>query len=66
MLKAVLFDLDGTLLPMHESEFIKKYGELLFVKMSKLGLDGQKLGKLVKKSYLCGWIKPIRYINEKN
>lgn len=47
MLKAVLFDLDGTLLPMHESEFIKKYGELLFVKMSKLGLDGQKLGKLI-------------------
>ena len=47
MLKAVLFDLDGTLLPMHEFEFIQQYGELLGIKMSKLGLDGNKLGKLI-------------------
>ena len=50
MLKAVLFDLDGTLLPMHESEFIKKYGELLGIKASKVGCDGQKLGKLIWES----------------
>ena len=50
MLKAVLFDLDGTLLPMEESEFIQQYGELLGIKMSKLGLDGNKLGKLIWKS----------------
>ena len=39
MLKAVLFDLDGTLLPMDEPVFIDKYGELLAEKLSKLGYD---------------------------
>ena len=29
MLKAVFFDLDGTLLPLHEDEFIKYYFETL-------------------------------------
>ena len=47
MLKAVLFDLDGTLLPMNEAEYIKVYGELLNIKLTKLGLDGVKLGKLI-------------------
>ena len=47
MLKAVLFDLDGTLLPMDEPVFIKRYGELLGIKTSKLGIDGHKLGNLI-------------------
>lgn len=50
MLKAVLFDLDGTLLPMQELDFIKKYAELLDIKMAKIGLDGTKLGRLIWES----------------
>ena len=37
MLKAVLFDLDGTLLPMNEEPFIKKYLGLLSLRMEDKG-----------------------------
>jgi len=45
--KCVLFDLDGTLLPMDQDEFFKKYFGLLTTKMAPYGYDPQKLVKSV-------------------
>ena len=38
-IKAVLFDLDGTLLPMDQGQFLKGYFGLLTEKMVKCGYD---------------------------
>ncbi len=43
MLKAIFFDLDGTLLPMDENEFIKVYSSLIYKKVAHLGYDKEKL-----------------------
>lgn len=40
---AVLFDLDGTLLPMDQEEFTKGYFQLLAKKMAPLGYDPKRL-----------------------
>lgn len=40
MLKAVLFDLDGTLLPMDQRVFMKDYFSRLIRRVAPLGLDG--------------------------
>ncbi len=45
MYKAVLFDLDGTLLHMEQSEFVKAYTGLLMKTMLPLGADIQTLKK---------------------
>lgn len=42
MMKAVLFDLDGTLLPMDNEYFTKCYLKLLGKKFYELGYDGEK------------------------
>lgn len=47
MLKAVLFDLDGTLLPMDEQEFTKGYFGLLCRHLAPLGYDKDLLIKTV-------------------
>ena len=47
MLKAVLFDLDGTLLPMDQDEFVKEYFGLLCRKMASLGYEPKPLVKAV-------------------
>lgn len=47
MLKAVFFDLDGTLLPLDEDVFIKKYFSLLCRRMSSLGYESDKLIKCI-------------------
>ena len=47
MIKAILFDLDGTLLPMNEDEFINKYFDLLTSRMAKYGYDKEKLAKSI-------------------
>lgn len=47
MIKTVLFDLDGTLLPMDNDKFVKGYFELLCRKMAPLGYDPQELVKAV-------------------
>lgn len=47
MIKAVLFDLDGTLLPMDQEEFTKKYLQLLSQKMAKYGYAPEELVKAV-------------------
>lgn len=47
MLKAILFDLDGTLLPMNEEEFTKGYFKLLCKKMANYGYNPDDLVKAV-------------------
>ena len=49
MLKYVLFDLDGTLLPMNQEEFTKIYISELCKKMSKFGFDPHQLGRSIWK-----------------
>ncbi len=45
MIKAVLFDLDGTLLPMDQDYFISEYMKGLAIKMSAYGYDPETLIK---------------------
>lgn len=45
MLKAVFFDLDGTLLPMNEDEFTSLYFRLLCEKMAHYGYESQAFTK---------------------
>ena len=47
MLKAVFFDLDGTLLPLDEDLFIKIYFKLLCDKLSPLGYESEKLVSVI-------------------
>lgn len=47
MLKAVFFDLDGTLLPMDEEKFIKVYFHLLYEKVKHLGYQEEELIKTI-------------------
>lgn len=42
-IKAVLFDLDGTLLPMDQEAFTKRYFKLLAMKLAPLGYDPKQL-----------------------
>lgn len=42
-IKAVLFDLDGTLLPMDQDEFVKTYFKLLAVKLAPRGYEPKQL-----------------------
>ena len=42
-IKAVLFDLDGTLLPMDQEKFVKSYLKRLAAYMAPYGYDPQKL-----------------------
>lgn len=43
MIKAVLFDLDGTLLPMDQDEFTKGYFKLLAAKLAAYGYEPKQL-----------------------
>ncbi|MBQ4282447.1 MAG: HAD family hydrolase [Lachnospira sp.] len=47
MIKAVLFDLDGTLLPMNQDEFVKLYMGLMAKKMSGYGYDPELIVKAI-------------------
>ena len=42
-MKAILFDLDGTLLPMDQDLFVKTYFKLLAVKLAPYGYDPKQL-----------------------
>lgn len=50
-LKAVFFDLDGTLLPMNQEQFVKKYFETFSDKLSKHGYEPHELVKAVWSGY---------------
>lgn len=43
MIKAILFDLDGTLLPLNEEQFIKKYFGLIAKKGISLGFEQESI-----------------------
>ena len=45
----VLFDLDGTLLPMDQEVFVRTYLSLLAKKMAPLGYDPQRLTEAIWK-----------------
>lgn len=45
--QAILFDMDGTLVPMDTDSFAKGYLGLLFRKLSKHGIDGANFGKIM-------------------
>lgn len=49
MISAVMFDLDGTLLPFVQDEFVKLYFKGLCKKLAPLGYDPDKLVKVVWK-----------------
>lgn len=49
MIKTVMFDLDGTLLPFVQDEFVKLYFNGLCKKLAPLGYDPNKLVKVVWK-----------------
>ncbi len=46
-MKTVLFDLDGTLLPMDQEEFVRKYLRELGIKGAELGYGAQELVQIV-------------------
>ena len=46
-IKAVLFDLDGTLLPMDQDEFVKTYLKLLGIRLAPKGYEFEKLMKVM-------------------
>lgn len=46
-IKAVLFDLDGTLLPMDQDQFVMSYLGLLAKRLAPLGYDAEKLMKVM-------------------
>ncbi len=46
-IKAVLFDLDGTLLPMDQDLFVKTYFKLLLSQMAMHGYEPERLGKTI-------------------
>lgn len=50
MIKAVLFDLDGTLLPMDQDVFIKKYFTLMAKKLAPYGYEPKKLTDTIWKA----------------
>ena len=67
MLKTVFFDLDGTLLPMDQEEFIRQYLACLTSAMEPEGYDPETLGKAVwtgTKAMVCNddyeWYRNIR------
>ena len=43
MIKVILFDLDGTLLPMNQDEFVKAYFGLLAKKLAPIGYEPKQL-----------------------
>ena len=47
MIKAVLFDLDATLLPMDQDVFLRRYGELMATKMAPYGYDPEEFLKVI-------------------
>ena len=53
-IKAVLFDLDGTLLPMDQDLFVKYYFGSLAKKLAPHGYEAQKLIDETKNSFFEG------------
>ena len=48
MIKAIFFDLDGTLLPLKDSDFTEVYAKLLITKLANHGYEPSKLANNIK------------------
>lgn len=64
MIKAVLFDLDGTLLPMDNDEFTKYYFSLLCKKLAPLGYEPDKVVDTIWKGTYAMIKNTGEYTNE--
>ena len=53
-IKAILFDLDGTLLPMDQDVFVQSYFKLLATRMAPFGYEPGKLGLQPKECVMVG------------
>lgn len=62
-IKAVLFDLDGTLLPMDQDEFVKAYFGLLAKRLAPLGYEVEKLYQVLWKG-VAAMVKKRRQLCE--
>lgn len=63
-IKAVLFDLDGTLLPMDQDTFIMTYVSLLAKKVAPFGYDPQRISKALLMGCNDMILNDGRYVNE--
>lgn len=64
MIKAIFFDLDGTLLPMNENEFIKVYFHTLSESLKKYGYESKKLIETIYKGTECMYLNQGPLTNE--
>ena len=64
MIKAIFFDLDGTLLPLNEEGFLKIYFGLLCKRMAPLGYEPQKLVDTIWKGTKAMYENDGQKINE--
>ena len=53
MLNTILFDLDGTLLPFVQEEFIRAYFKALLSRLIPMGYDGEKLSAALWKGTMA-------------
>ncbi|MBR6514369.1 MAG: HAD hydrolase-like protein [Clostridia bacterium] len=63
-IKAVLFDLDGTLLPMDQDEFIRAYMTELCKKLTPLGYDSEELKNTLWHGIRAMYRNKGKYTNE--
>lgn len=63
-LKAVLFDLDGTLLPMDQDRFMKEYINSLCIKLAPLGYDTEELTNAILHGVRAMYRNKGEYTNE--
>ena len=54
MLNTILFDLDGTLAPFQQDEFVRVYFGLLVRRLVPMGYDGEKLVRALWKGVEIG------------
>lgn len=64
MFRHILFDLDGTLLPMDQDEFVKLYMPLLAKRFVKQGIEPENLIKLIWKGVSAMVMNDGTYTNE--
>lgn len=64
MIKAVFFDLDGTLLPLDEKKFIDTYFTLLCTRMIDYGFEPQALSKVIWEGTMAMFKNDGKVLNE--
>lgn len=64
MIKAIFFDLDGTLLPLNEEEFTKLYFGLLCKRMAPFGYNPDELVSVIWKGTKAMYVNDGKHSNE--